>query len=201
MPTLLAECEFKRLKDVLMQHCKPKPLIIAEHFGLHKQDQRPKEKVNSFFIELSKLVQLSDLVDFLEQALRNIFICGLANLNLQKCLLTENMTLEWAVSIAIAMEMVMLEPYKSNKTAGASSYIEDEEINCIEGWRYVGHYHCCGKKDHMASQCHFHAYICYKCNKVGHLQAVCPEDKNAWGEKQKSERQCNYRSSKSVQQL
>ena len=29
-PTLPAECEFKRLKEVLVQHYKPKPLIIAE---------------------------------------------------------------------------------------------------------------------------------------------------------------------------
>ena len=55
-------------------------------------------------------------------------------LNLQKCLLTEkNLTLEQAVSIATAMEMAMLEPHESNKTAGASSYIHYEEINHIEG--------------------------------------------------------------------
>ena len=32
MPTLPAECEFKRLKEVLVQHYKPKPLIIVERF-------------------------------------------------------------------------------------------------------------------------------------------------------------------------
>ena len=44
MPTLPAECEFKRLKEVF----KPKPLIIAEHFAFHKRDQQSKEKVNEF---------------------------------------------------------------------------------------------------------------------------------------------------------
>ena len=113
-PTLPAECEFKRLKEVLVQHYKPKPLIIAERFAFHKRDQRPEEKINDFLIELRKLAQSCDFGDFLEQALRDRFVCGLANLNLQKRLLTEkNLTLERAVSIATAMEMAVLEPRES----------------------------------------------------------------------------------------
>ena len=92
-------------------------------------------------------MQSCDFEDFLEQALRNRFVCGLANLNLQKRLLTEeNLTLEQAISIATAMEMAVLEPRKSKKTAGASGYMQDEEINCIEGQRYVGCCYYCGKK-------------------------------------------------------
>ena len=144
MPTLPAECEFKRLKEVLIQHYKPKPLIIAERFAFHKW---PEEKVNEFVIELRKLAQSCDFGDFLEQALRDRFVCGLANLNLQKCLLTEkNLTLERTISIATAMEMALLEPRESKKTAGASSYMQDEEINRIEGQRYAGCCYCCGKK-------------------------------------------------------
>ena len=49
-PALPAECEFKRLKEVLVQHYKPKPLIIVERFAFHKRDQWPEEKTNDFLI-------------------------------------------------------------------------------------------------------------------------------------------------------
>ena len=187
---------------MLVQHYKPKPLIIAERFAFHKRDQRPEEKINNFLIELRKLARSSNFGDFLEQALRDRFVCGLANLNLQKRLLTEkNLTLERAVSIATAMEMAVLEPHESKKTARASSYMQDEEINHIEGRRYAGCCYCCGKRGHMASQCRFRAYKCHKCSKAGHVQVVCPEDKNPQGEKQKSEKQRGQRSSKGIRQL
>ena len=70
--TLPAECEFRRLKEVLVQHYKPTPLIIAERFAFHKRDQLPEEKVNDFLTELRKLPQSCDFGDFLEQALREI---------------------------------------------------------------------------------------------------------------------------------
>ena len=37
-PTFPAECELRRLKEVLVQHYKPTPLIIAERFAFHKRD-------------------------------------------------------------------------------------------------------------------------------------------------------------------
>ena len=132
---------------MLLQHYKPKPLIIADCFAFHKWDQRPEEKVNEFLTELRKLAWSCDFGDFLEQALRDKFVCGLANLNLQKRLLTEkNLTLEQAVSIATAMEMAALESRESKKTAGASSYMQVEEINHIKSQRYAGCCYCCEKK-------------------------------------------------------
>ena len=64
------------------------------------------------------------------------------------------------------MEMAVLEPRERKKTAGASNYMQDEEINRIEGQRYVGCCYCCVKRGHMASQCHFRAYKCHKCSKL-----------------------------------
>ena len=43
MPTLPAECEFKRLK-VLVQYYKPKPLIFADHFAFHSKTNNLKRK-------------------------------------------------------------------------------------------------------------------------------------------------------------
>ena len=179
---------------MLVQYYKPTPLIIAERFAFHKRDQLPEEKVNinDFLIKLTRLAQTCDFGEFLEQALRDIFICGLANTNLQNRLLTEKkLTLERAIVIATAMEMAVLEPHKSKDTVVPPRRTE-EEIN------HIGHCYCCGKKSHIASQCRFRTYKCHKCNKVGHLQAVCPGDKNTLIEKQKVEKQQGHRSSTSI---
>jgi len=55
--TLPAECELQWLKTLLVQHYKPKPLVIAEHFAFHKSDQCIAESINDFIIELRKLAQ------------------------------------------------------------------------------------------------------------------------------------------------
>ena len=200
-PTLPAECELRRIKEVLVQHYKPTPLIIAECFAFHKRDQLPEEKVNDFMIELRKLARSCDFGNFLEQALRDRFVCGLANASLQKRLLTErNLTLERALSIATAMEMAVLESHGSKKAA-TSSHTEEEDINRIEMRKHGVYCYCCGKKGHMAAQCRFRTYKCHKCNRVGHLQSVCPADKGTRVDKQNPEKQQDQRRSKSIQQL
>ena len=58
-----------------------------------------------------------DFGDFLDQALRDRFVCGLANANTQRRLLSEkDLTLKRAVTIATAMEMAVLEPSDVKKT-------------------------------------------------------------------------------------
>ena len=53
----------------------------------------------------------------------------------------------------------------------------------------------------MASQCRFRTYKCHKCSRVGHLQAVCPGDKDTRVERQKPEKQQGQRKSKGIRQL
>ena len=54
----------------------------------------------------------------------------------------------------------------------------------------------------MVSQCHFHATNATSVVMWAiYIQAVCPEDKNPQGEKQKSEKQWGQRSSNAIQQL
>ena len=197
-PTLPAQCEYARIKEVLIQHYKPTPLTIAERFAFHKREQLPEEKINDFVIELRKLAQSCDFGDFLEQALRDRFVCGLTNTNMQKRLLTEkNLTLERAISLATAMEMAVLEPQGSKKP----NYKEEEEVNRVGTQRYMGYCFCCGKKGHLVSQCRFRTYRCHKCSKVGHLQAVCPGDKTTQEANKKVEKQQESKKSRSIQQL
>jgi len=63
-PSVPADCTLNTLKQKLVQHYKPTPLVIAEQFAFHKRDQRLEEKINDFMIKLRKLAQSCDLENF-----------------------------------------------------------------------------------------------------------------------------------------
>ena len=185
-PRLPAECDLKTLKEHLVQHFKPQPVIVAERFQFHKRDQHPDETINEFMIELWKLAHSCDFGDFLDQTLRNRFVCGLANTNTQKQLLSEkDLTLKRAVTVATAMEMAVLKsPEAAEKTVGEPDK-EEEYINRVDNKQALVQCYCCGKRGHVVGQCHFRNYKCHKCGKSGHLQAVCNSDKKKMVDKQR----------------
>ena len=78
----------------MIQHFKPQPVVIAEQFKFYKQDQHLNETINEFIIELCKLTRSHDFGDFLDQALRDRFVCGLANASTQRRLLSERVVTE-----------------------------------------------------------------------------------------------------------
>ena len=186
---LPAECDLKTLKEHLIQHFKPQPVVIAERFKFHKRDQRPNETINEFIIELRELARSCDFGDFLDQALRDCFVCGLVNASTQRQLLSEKeLSLKRALTIATAMEMAVLESRDVKKTASALE--SDEEcINQVEKPRMQCY--CCGKRGHAAGQCWFQNYKCHSCSKLGHLQAVCSADKKKTVDKQNRLRATN----------
>ena len=88
-PKKPAEYKFKELVDVLQRHFEPAPLMIAERFHFHKRDQHKGEGVADYAAVLKQYTERCDFVEFLEQALRDRFVCGLKNSAIQKKLLTE----------------------------------------------------------------------------------------------------------------
>ena len=76
----------------------------------HKRDQRLGEKVDEFVIELRRLARTCNFGNFLDEALRDRLVCGLANGGTQKKLLSEKgLTFKKAVKVATAAEMAVLE--------------------------------------------------------------------------------------------
>ena len=65
-----------------------------------------------------------DFNQFLEEALRDRLVCGLANKSTQKKLLSEkNLTLERAFEIAVAAEMAVLSPEDTGANTEARTEI------------------------------------------------------------------------------
>lgn len=87
-------------------HFNPKPLTTAERFRFHKRDQKYYESTQEYNIVLCKLSEHCNYGDYLNDSLRDRFVCGLKNEQIQKKLLAEkDLTYTKAVEIAAAMEV------------------------------------------------------------------------------------------------
>ena len=68
---------FAELKTLLKAHYDPKPLLIAERFLFYRGDRTTEESVFEFLAELRRLASHCEFGQFLDEALRDILVCGL----------------------------------------------------------------------------------------------------------------------------
>ena len=92
---------FTQLAEVLDGPFDPKSLVIAERFQIHSHEQAPGEYISNYVAELRRLATHCDFGGYLDQALRDRFVCGIHHENTQKYLLSEvNLTLQKEIEIA-----------------------------------------------------------------------------------------------------
>ncbi|XP_053391713.1 uncharacterized protein K02A2.6-like [Mercenaria mercenaria] len=189
-PTVPSEKTYNELTTLLQTHFNPKPLTIAERFRFYKRDQRAGESVQDFNISLRKLSQHCNFGDGLNEVLRDRFVCGLRNENIQKKLLSEkDLTYEKSIEIATTMELASRDVnevhgkaisvdkvsasnkfpkknfQKGNKDKQFKSPINKPkvEIGCFR----------CLRKNHTPEHCKFKDSVCYTCGKKGHIAPAC----------------------------
>ena len=93
------------LFETLRDHYEPKPLVIAERFYFYQRSQKTTESVSEYVAKVRMLSTRCEFAEFLNDALRDRFVCGLNNEVLQKRLLSEkNLTFTKAVEIAQCAE-------------------------------------------------------------------------------------------------
>ena len=63
--------------QLLKDHFEPKRLTIAERFTFHRLNKRPGESIAKYDTTLRKLAVTCEFEAYLEEALRDRFICGL----------------------------------------------------------------------------------------------------------------------------
>ncbi|KAL7834748.1 hypothetical protein SRHO_G00289950 [Serrasalmus rhombeus] len=96
---------YKQVVIVLKDHFTPKPLIIAKRFRFHKRNQGEGETVAQYVAVLKKLSEHCEFRAYLEDALRDRFVCRLKCEAVQKRLLTEDkLTFKKAVEHAVSAE-------------------------------------------------------------------------------------------------
>ena len=75
---------FDELRTLIKNHLNPKPIVIAERFKFHQRNQKEGESISQYFAELRKLSENCEFGEFLDQALRDRLVCGLAQPSIQK---------------------------------------------------------------------------------------------------------------------
>ena len=94
----------KSLADLfaaLKMHFEPKTLVIEQRFHFHRRYQKLLESIAEYVAELRKAASFCEFGDFLDDALRDRFVCGLQSELAQKRLVMEE-TLTFAQAIDIA---------------------------------------------------------------------------------------------------
>ena len=167
-----------------------KPLVIAERFHFHKRNQVAGESVAQFIAELRRLVRYCKFKTFLEEALRDHFVCRLSSKAIQNTLLNKKeLTLQKAVDLAMGMEAAAKEVTELQTTATADAVNADATkrdvlkvmVNCYR----------CGKSNHKPANCPVKGLHCHNCGKVGHIKRACRQAKRN-SNVQSSDKKCTH---------
>ena len=129
-----------------------------------------------YVAELKRLAGTCAFGAFLAEALRDRFVCGLANESIQRRLLSEpELDFEKAVQIARGIEAAQKSSQVVKVSEGQVQKVQDYGSSRAQGgqgcWR-------CGKGGHQAEHCRFKNAVCYRCQKKGHIEAKCKARQN-----------------------
>ena len=173
-PEIQKDKSFDELKELLVSHYSPKPILIAERYKFHRRNQHESETVAQFVVELKRLALKCEFGTFLEEALRDRLLCGLKSVQIQKKLLAErDLTFKKAFETAQSMELANKEDFRH------TSVPVDDTVNKVGRYASSGHstedavscFRCGGK--HSPSGCWARPVQCYKCHNKGHLSKMC----------------------------
>ncbi|XP_068203636.1 uncharacterized protein [Palaemon carinicauda] len=157
---------YQELTELLENHLHPKPILIAERFKFYNRKQRPGESITDYATEQRKLAETCQFGAFQEEALRDLFVIGLANHSAQSKLLSEQaLDLKKAFSIALSQEMA---DENVTKIQG-----QTQEVNKVVGPTACLKCYRCGKTNHKADVCFHKDTECNGCHKKGHLRRMC----------------------------
>ena len=157
----------------MKDHLKPQPILIAKRYKFYTRDQKQDESVSEYIAELRKVSLYCEFKAFVDDALRDKFVCGLKKSNIRRRLLTKKaLTLQTAVEIAKNLDQAEFEN-ELIMTEGKSGKYYTETYALCEQNRGGKRCYRCNSEYHLANNCSFREMICNKCKVKGHLSRVC----------------------------
>ena len=78
---------FTQIIMLMRNHLKPTPNFIAQRFQFYKRDRKEAESINEYIMELRRLSEHCEFSEKLNDYLRDRFVCGLNNENVQQKLI------------------------------------------------------------------------------------------------------------------
>ena len=68
---------FKQLTEGLKKHYKPTQIVNAKRFHFHRRSQQPGKSNAQYIAELQQLATPCQFAGYLDEALRDCFVCGI----------------------------------------------------------------------------------------------------------------------------
>ena len=157
----------EELNVLLGEHFEPKPIVIAERYKFYSRVQQADEPLSNLVADIRKLAIHCDFENFLGQALRDKFVCGLHDAGIRKRLLTEKkLNFSTAVSVAKTMESAQ------EQSKGMESGLTIPTHAVKQSYKKRRCFRCDSDK-HLANECIHKATECNHCGIKGHLRRVC----------------------------
>ncbi|XP_057673038.1 uncharacterized protein LOC130904346 [Corythoichthys intestinalis] len=174
-PSKPAEKKLQELIELMRTHFVPKTNFIAERYKFNTRNQREDESISEYMAKLRKLAATCKFGTFLDDALRDRFVCGVKSAELRDRLLnsshTKDLSLAAAYDMGLAYEVAKQnaqqwsqKSYKANAISRTSPVKKDE--------RGKPCYRCAGQ-GHLPSECRFKDVDCRLCKKKGHIAKAC----------------------------
>lgn len=196
LKTLLApqkptDKRYEDLRKILQDHLLPQPVVIAERYRFWTGRQKAGQSVSQYLAEVRKLAEKCQFGDFLNDALRDMFVIGLLDTTVQKKLLSETqLSLDKAYNIALSHESAVQQVEEIQAS--------NKQVNKVNEHRRAAQerkvcFRCGG--NHGSDVCFFQDKLCYKCGRKGHVSRMCRQastsrakfDKQANSERQQEE--------------
>ena len=169
-PVLPVTRTYEQLAETLKNHLCPEPIIIAERYKFYEAKQEKGESLSQYIARLRKLAERCNFGAFLEDALRDKYVCGLESNSIRKMLLAKKkLTLRDAVEKSLSCELAAEEDSVITKDVKEeTNYTIDYKSRSEKRRCYR-----CDSSSHLANQCRFKEKICNHCKIKGHIAAAC----------------------------
>ena len=162
----------------LKKHLNPTPIVIAERYKFYDRKQKRDETLSEYMAALRKLTEHCEFGGFLNEVLREKYVCGLQNASIRKRLFAERtLDLQRAIEISQGLEQAQNQSdlistnYAHIKTEDFTNKLS--QVHSQRNRTPSRSCYRCAAPDHLANVCRFKNTICNKCHIKGHLAKAC----------------------------
>ena len=157
-PAKPKEKDLDDLITVLKLHFEPKPIPIAERYAFYKRDQVPGESLSDYAVELRRLAFNCKFGQYLPEALRDRFVCGLCSEPVQKELLRKkDLTLTDAIKLAQSLSSAdkTTHAIHAGRAPDSAAVTISSTVNVVSNTGSSTKCPCyrCGQTGHLSDQC------------------------------------------------
>ena len=171
-PAKPSEVKLEVLVKTLRDHYEMKLIVIKGQFHFHKCEQHVGEGVAVYSIALKKCSEHCAFRTFLDEALRDRFVCGLRSKQTQKRFsVQKEVTRKAAVEIVLGMEVAdkQADNFRNSPEDGGIDHVKPPHPPTALKQRKL----CCRcGENHIPQKCQFKDENCRNCKSKGHIAKV-----------------------------